>query len=48
MFGFNDDKKLVRREFIKIDSISKHLYCTICDEVFNDPVRIICGYLYEY
>jgi hypothetical protein len=35
----------VFRNFLKMDSISRHLYCTICQEVFDEPKRLVCGYV---
>ena len=36
------------RHFINSEKISKHLHCTICYEVFEDPVRVICGHTFCY
>jgi E3 ubiquitin-protein ligase NRDP1 len=32
-----------RRDFLHPETISRHLYCSICRDVFEDPVRTICG-----
>ena len=34
------------RSFVEPDSISKHLHCSICAEVFTDPQRLPCEHLY--
>ncbi len=31
------------RRFVKKESISIHLYCPICKDVFNGPVKFNCG-----
>ena len=31
------------RRFINAESISSHLRCSICQDVFEDPVRMACG-----
>lgn len=33
----------LRRSFINPESISTHLRCSICQDVFEDPVRTACG-----
>jgi hypothetical protein len=35
----------VLRNFINQDNVSKHLFCTICQEIFDNPYRLNCGYL---
>ena len=37
------DKHKQKRTFLHPDNISRHLYCSICDDVFDDPVRVQCG-----
>jgi hypothetical protein len=32
-----------KREFIDPEKISRHLKCSICHDVFEDPVRTVCG-----
>ena len=32
-----------QRKFTKLETISKHLYCSICDDVFCKPSRLYCG-----
>ena len=36
----------IPRNFVKNSLISKHLICTICQEVFDDPKRIDCGHTF--
>lgn len=33
----------LKRNFAKLNEISIHLMCTICQEVLDDPQRINCG-----
>ena len=37
-----NNKTKTQRNFTKIETISRHLYCTICQEVFYFPHRINC------
>ncbi|XP_060071505.1 RING finger protein 151-like [Ylistrum balloti] len=32
------------RYFLNPDSVSSHLYCSICQDVFSDPQRAPCGH----
>jgi E3 ubiquitin-protein ligase NRDP1 len=32
----------IKRKFVAPSSISQHLICSFCYEVFNDPVRADC------
>jgi hypothetical protein len=32
-----------KRNFVNIINVSKHLICTICQEILDDPKRITCG-----
>ena len=35
------------RKFVCLDNVSKFLYCSICDDIFRDPVRLkTCGHTY--
>ena len=34
------------RSFVSPDSISKHLHCAICTEVFADPQRLPCQHIF--
>lgn len=34
------------RSFLSPDSISKHLHCSICADVFTDPQRLPCGHIF--
>lgn len=36
-------KEKNNRLFVDTDKISRHLYCSICHEVFEDPSRLACG-----
>ena len=39
--------KITPRKFVCLDNVSKFLYCSICDEIFQDPVRLkSCGHTY--
>ena len=36
-----------KRKFVCIDNVSKFLYCSICDEIFRNPIRLkSCGHTY--
>jgi hypothetical protein len=39
-------KEKIQRNFVKSTLISKHLLCTICQEVLDDPKRIECGHTF--
>lgn len=32
-----------KRDFLSPENISRHLKCSICHDVFEDPVRTACG-----
>ena len=36
----------IKRSFVEAESISKHLICSICYEVFNDPVHGDCQHIF--
>ncbi|MCQ2817885.1 MAG: hypothetical protein MJ252_11530 [archaeon] len=36
------------RNFINPDNISYNLQCSICSDVFNNPIRLDCGHTYCY
>lgn len=38
----------IQRNFIETDKISKHLTCTICRDIFNEPNRVSCGHTFCY
>lgn len=38
----------IQRNFINADEISLNLQCSICNEVFNNPMRLDCGHTYCY
>ena len=36
-----------KRKFVCLDNVSKFLYCSICDEIFRNPIRLkSCGHTY--
>ncbi|XP_057311630.1 RING finger protein 151-like [Hydractinia symbiolongicarpus] len=35
---------VTQRYFLNPDAVSKHLYCSICQDVFNEPQRAPCGH----
>ena len=36
-----------KRKFVCLDNVSKFLYCSICDDIFRNPVRLkTCGHTY--
>lgn len=38
--------ELIRRRFVEASKISKYLNCSICQEVFNDPVMPPCQHTF--
>lgn len=42
------DKRHNKRTFTQPQTISRHLLCSICSDVFDDPVRTLCGYTFFY
>ena len=41
----NEEPELeIKRNFVKVKEISKHLLCSICSEVFKNPMRLNCGF----
>ena len=42
-----ENKANQERKFVCLDNVSKFLYCSICDDIFRDPVRLkTCGHTY--
>ena len=36
-----------KRKFVCLDNVSKFLYCSICDDIFRNPIRLkTCGHTY--
>lgn len=35
---------LTQRYFLNLESVSTHLYCSICQDVFDEPQRAPCGH----
>ena len=36
-----------KRKFVCLDDVSKFLYCSICDDIFRNPIRLkSCGHTY--
>ena len=36
-----------KRKFVCLDNVSKFLYCSICDDIFRNPIRLkSCGHTY--
>ena len=39
--------KKINRKFVSLANVSKHLYCCICEEIFNNPIRTKeCGHTF--
>lgn len=36
----------IERKFVKPSSISDHLKCPICFDVYHDAMRLYCGYIF--
>lgn len=36
----------LKRRFINLSNVSKYLYCVICRDIFDDPVRLQCGHTF--
>ena len=37
----------IPRKFVCLDNVSKFLYCSICDDIFRNPIRLkTCGHTY--
>ena len=35
------------RKFVSLDNVSKFLYCSICDDIFRNPIRLkSCGHTF--
>jgi len=41
-----NSKEIKIRNFVNINIVSRHLFCTICQEVFEDPKRTNCGHTF--
>lgn len=42
----NQEQIKIERKFVNLNGVSKHLFCTICQEVFDDAKRINCGHTF--
>jgi hypothetical protein len=40
------EKVVIKRRFVEVNKVSKYLYCSICMEVFNDPVQGPCQHTF--
>ena len=40
------EKEVINRIFVSTADISKELFCSICQEVFNDPVQSTCQHTF--
>ena len=39
--------KKINPKFVNLNNVSKYLYCCICDEIYNNPIRIKeCGHTF--
>ena len=42
-----ENKTNQERKFVCLDNVSKFLYCSICDDIFRDPIRLkTCGHTF--
>ena len=41
-----ESEVLTKRSFVELAKISKHLICSICSEVFNNPVMPPCQHTF--
>ena len=43
----NTTRGTLERKFVCLDNVSKFLYCSICDDIFMNPIRLkSCGHTY--
>jgi len=36
----------VQRNFVNITGTIKHIICSICQEIFDEPIRLFCGHTF--
>jgi hypothetical protein len=34
------------RKFVNLNGVSRFLYCSICNDIFDNPVRLRCGHTF--
>lgn len=46
MKSFKGSNFQIARNFINVDNITMNLQCSVCNEIFNNPMRLDCGHTF--
>jgi len=46
MNKYKNESVIIERRFISSDELPEIIFCNICDEIYNNPMRLNCGHIF--